>query len=389
MKKLVAAALCAVLLLGFASCGTDELAGFPYAGSEPVSSRPAPVPSSAAASSAPPQSAPAPAAANVLTGAPLDDPALQSRRPVAVMVANNDRALPQRGVAAADVLVEALAEKGATQLVALYTDYTNLPQVGPVRALQDQFLQMVLPQNPILVHIDGSVYAQNLLNVLQYQDIDGIYLGNEAFTYDVARSRPKPGGKLNEYCWFTSADLLARGMETVELPPNGTPKPLFTFSSDALPPAQEVHRIELAYSARANAAFVLNAETGFYEKYAFGREHADEDGTRLAYRNVLVLTAKVGEKPDGLLPAYDFSGGDGVYYTAGSAQKIKWKKGGPNQNLQLMQENGQPLEVQQGKTYIGLLPAGTEGASMQYFSQTEYEAHLAQQEKAKEEAAKQ
>ncbi len=298
-----------------------------------------------------------------LTGLPAPEGMADGQRPVAVMVANDDRGMPQRGLAAADVVVEMLTEGGVTRLMALYTDYRALPQVGPVRSTRDQFLQIAIPQNAIMASIGGSIYADNLVSVLNYRGVDGIRLGSTSFWFDEARSLPKPGGKLNEYCFFTDAGLLWAGMEATDVQPTGEVRDMFRFAAKAAKEGTEAGVINCVYSGTANSGFKLSEKDGLYKKYIFGNKHKDEDGSRLSYTNVVMLYCDIGLKPDGLLTEFDFDkGGTGVYFNAGNATPITWQKHGVQAQLHLFDEQGSELEIQPGKTFVGFLPTGTENA---------------------------
>ena len=73
-----------------------------------------------------------PANVNLLTGLPtLTDEAV-GKRPVAVMINNVEAALPQYGISAADVIFEIPVEYDLTRLMALYGDYTQVPDVCSV-----------------------------------------------------------------------------------------------------------------------------------------------------------------------------------------------------------------------------------------------------------------
>lgn len=101
---------------------------------------------------------------NLLTGEdkPADLP--DGQRPVAIMINNVQAALPQTGIGSADVIYEMETEGGITRMMAVFSDYTKVPLVGPVRSARDQFIQFVLPLNAIFVHIGGSTYANEMLN---------------------------------------------------------------------------------------------------------------------------------------------------------------------------------------------------------------------------------
>lgn len=80
-----------------------------------------------------------PANQNLLTGlADLSETAI-GKRPVAVMVNNHEAARPQYGIAQADILYEIPVEGDITRLMALYADYTKVPQICPIRSCRYYF----------------------------------------------------------------------------------------------------------------------------------------------------------------------------------------------------------------------------------------------------------
>ena len=353
LKGWAALLLALALAVGLAACGAD--------GSAPPDSAPAaatsapPTPASDSEPETPPlEPLPLAESINALTGQARPEGMEAGARPVAVIVANNQRSLPQRGLAAADVLVETLTEGGITRLMALYADARAIPQVGPVRSTRDQFVQLAAPLDAIQVHIGTSVYARNLLTVLEEKDIDGLYLGRTAFYFDTARSLPRPGGKLNEYCWFTDAGLIATGVGGTGVPTTGEVRALFNFAAEPAAASDEAAQISVAYSDQSTSGFNYNTETGLYDKTIFGSPHMDEDGTPLSYTNVLLLGTPITLKEDGLCSEFDFRGSTGWYFTAGGVTPITWQKGRPEDALRLFTDDGQELQVQPGKTYIGL-----------------------------------
>lgn len=301
--------------------------------------------------------------ADPLTGLTRAEGMVEGQRPVAVMVGNNPEALPQRGLASASVIYEAVTEGGITRLMAVYSDYRSLPQVGPVRSARDVFIQMAVPTDAILSHIGSSVYGSNLLNVLQYQDVDGYYLGTIAFAFDYGRGTQKA----NENCWFTDASLLWSGMERVDVHPTGAvQQPLFGFGE--VDGGQSGYQALLTYSAVSTSTFDYDSTSATYLKSYNGAPHADEDGTRLAFTNVIVLMVDTSLKQDAISVEFNMEKGTGLYFCKGGVQIINWKKGGPDQELQLFAADGSSLTVQPGKSYVGLVPSQQ---SVSYSSKTQ------------------
>ncbi len=337
-----------VMLFLMVSCGGGDV---PVSSVPPVSSALS-EPESIAQE---PQLLPLPLATDfdALTGLARSEGMLEGQRPVAVMVSNDVRSLPQRGLSAASVLVEMETEGGITRLMAMYSDYRTLPQVGPVRSTRDQFVQMAYPTNAIMSHIGTSVYARNLLQVLDYESVDGIYLGENSFWFDDVRGGP--GAKLNEYCWFTDAGLLWTGMEYLDIAPTADVRAMFNFSDEPYSGGEDAAVIYATFSDVSSTYFTYDAAQGVYVKMRDNAHHTDEDGTWLVYDNLFLLSANITLKPDGLCTEFDFSGGDGYYFSGGKVYPIMWQKGGPAEALRMFDASGEELRVAPGKSYMGII----------------------------------
>lgn len=110
------------------------------------------------------QAAPAAAAqaayVSELTGLPTSI-ALQTQRPVAVMIDNDTKALPHYGLSEADVVYEMMnstANKRVTRLMAIYKDWQNVGQIGNVRSTRPTNILLASEWNAILIHDGGPFY---------------------------------------------------------------------------------------------------------------------------------------------------------------------------------------------------------------------------------------
>ncbi len=351
---MIAFSLALSLALGLAACGNAESAA-----SMPESAAPS---SSVAAPSTGPEipSGPAPQI-NLITGAPLDDAVTEGERPVAILVNNTQNTMPQRGLSSADALFEMVAEGGITRLMALYADQQSVPQTGPVRSARDQHMQFAMPMNAVIVHIGTSIYAENLLNHYHYATVNGMYLGSTAFWFDEARQNAGYG---EAQCWFTEAGLIAAGMEKSQIPAAGASQSLFDFvpsgTAPVVPEEGDAAEIAFSFSEVSPVTLSYDAASARYLKTAFGAPQVDElTGAQLSFDNVLILFAEIKLKnpddPNNLVTDFTLTGGTGYYCYGGKYRAVRWVKGNPEDALHILDENGETLPINVGKSYVAVV----------------------------------
>ena len=256
---------------------------------------------------------------NPLTGEQGD---YTNQRPVAVSIRTGDGSTPQWGIAAADVLIEGVTEGKTAGLTAVFASVDSVEKAGPVAPGRDLPLQLVLPLNAVPVHINKSVYASNLLNVLQYQDLDGYHVGTAGFAFDEDRAN---SGYREENCWYTTKDLINTGLATYNTDTAGANMPLFHFVQRKDPEQQNAKSLYITFSNKDTEELVYSPEVGLYLKNnADGSPMMDAgNNEQAAFTNVFVLYASSGVKDDGVTRQYDLTGGTGIYLTKGGWETIQ------------------------------------------------------------------
>ena len=161
-------ALC--LLLGLTACGGGGESSSPGDGSEPPSVStlaPAEEPDQFQEPEEPvyPYAAP-------LTGEGLMED-VSGQRPIAIMLNNLSKALPQAGVAQADVIYEIVAEGGITRMLALFQDVEGVGEIGTVRSARTYYLELALGHDAIYIHAGGSEDAYAKIRQWGVTALDG------------------------------------------------------------------------------------------------------------------------------------------------------------------------------------------------------------------------
>ncbi len=299
----------------------------------------------------------------------------QGQRPIAVMVNNimqvgtRQIAWPHYGLSEADVIFEMETEGGITRMMAIFRDYTQMPQVGPVRSARDQFVQMLLPTSALYVHEGESTYARNMLDYYQYDNAemeanDGIIFWDDSLT-----------DREREHRAFTTGQLVTDYINEDNLDDDiileeGEPLPLFNWHDYDLPDRElisvDVNSIQVTYSSSYKGELVYNPETQTYTKEHTYRQNgetrtlvdAGNSNLPVEFDNVFVLWTPVELYPGDYVPNFDLgSGGVGYYFCNGKVEKIMWQKGAPDSSLTFYDFNGDgaEIEVNPGKSYITVI----------------------------------
>lgn len=289
---------------------------------------------------------------NPLTGLPgLSDEA-QGKRPVAIMVNNIKNAVPQNGLSAADLIYEAETEGGITRLLAVFKDWSNLEQIGPVRSAREYYLDFAMPLDAIFLHIGKSVTASEKMASIGIDNLDGNYMFGYFFV-DRALAAQRGG---QEHAVFITGDNLKKIIaDKIERTATEKLDPVFNFSKyKVVPDGIAAGNISVKFSGYLTGTFQYQPKTGVYTRSEYGTTLSDRtNGQTLGVENVLVLYATGSQHPTySILKTFTLDSGTGYYASRGMAQEITWKKGDSNSPFVLYDANGKELNVNTGKTWI-------------------------------------
>jgi hypothetical protein len=301
---------------------------------------------------APPPDTTPPTAIATLTGLPLDGP---ERPALAVKIDNVDAARPQTGLAAADVIVEAMVEGGLTRLTAIYSS-TDPGAVGPVRSVRVTDLRFVgLLGRPAFAFSGGAEPV-----VRQAEDLaaeGGVVLLSEASTPTAFSRRADRAAPHNLYA--DAADLWAAAPDAEQ------PGPLLAFGPAA--PSTPVSGVRVPFPS-ARVDYVWDEARRQWVRSQDGRPHLDEaePNRTLGFTNVVVL--QVVYRPaahDERSPAADLStGGQAWIFRNGSMANCRWSTdSSATPRIDLRTEDGAICALEPGRTLLELSPGAPEPAT--------------------------
>ena len=295
---------------------------------------------------------------NVLTGLPtLTDEAV-GLRPVAVMVSNVRASMPQNGIGAADVIFEIPVEGGATRLMAIYGDMTQIPMIAPVRSARPYFAAMAVAVDALYAHWGNDPYIDHdIVYFLEENRFDGAVNTGGLFGRD--QNRLNAGFSLEHTAYFdgTRFKESAHNLDfRLGLREDGREFGfLFNPFQEVVTPSGEMAASIHVDFRGTTADFTFNEETRLYTKDFNGTPHIDgATDEQLAFTNVFVLETDIWINWIGH-NSFDFSG-TGFYFSDGSVQPIAWER---TDRLRFFDEDGEELRINRGKSYVAITYPGS------------------------------
>lgn len=292
-----------------------------------------------------------------LTGLPVPDGALLGRAALAVKIDNLDTAgetaVPQTGLAFADLVVEEVVEGGITRFVAVLHS-TDAPEVGPVRSARttDVHLLPILGR-PLFAYSGGN---PGVLDAVRSSP-SLVDRGGEWHPAYVRIGSRRPPHNLYLRPW----EVWNRS-EGASVPPVLAP---FRPRGAGSPVGEPVQGVHLGFSGAAAAGVTWSwlPEHGRWIRHQRGRLHVDAAGYAIGPRNVVVMvTDYVASPADPRSPeAVSTGSGTALVLTDGKVVEGRWERPSVDAPLRFLDGAGQEVALSAGRTWIEMVRPGTAG----------------------------
>lgn len=298
---------------------------------------------------------------NPLTGEAVTSWDLVTRRPLAVKVENDPKARPQSGIVDADLVYEELVEGGITRFICIYLSRES-QVIGPTRSARPSDIDITYYLNPLLICSGG---AQGVMSMIQAAGM--MYIAEDVTHFWRDRSRRAP------HNLYTSTALLRQYLAEQGDSYNALPASGLIFSNpqgegEEGPVEESVmvntaSTINIAYKAAVCAAsYQYDPASDTWLHSIQGAPHNDlTTGARVAPRNVIVQYVTVTNSAQrdvtgAPVPISQVIGsGNCLVFTGGKAYHATWRKGSRNVPTTYTDENGNPIPLRPGQTWIHLV----------------------------------
>jgi hypothetical protein len=278
-------------------------------------------------------------------------------RPIAIMIDNIKKAMPQAGLQEAFIIYEIIVEGGQTRLMALFKD-KDVSTIGPVRSARHYFVDYVLENDAYYAHYGSSPQALDSIKLLKVNNLNGTQTGGSVFWRDRNLSSP--------HNVFTGIENLMTSFETKKYRMTTEQKPLLNYSIEAVDlndneAAIIANLVNINYSSSHKITYEYDEINGVYKRSVWGMPHIDKiTNEQYTFKNIIVYSVKnfsLGDPSN--MSRQDITNlgiGEGYYITNGYAIPITWEKTSHSNQTIYRDSNGDELTVNDGNTFIHIKP---------------------------------
>ena len=349
MKKLLVIAMCAALCAGiFTGCGKKEAT---------VSDGSSAVAEVSAEPEAEPEDLHPGEARSMLTGEWINEELVQ-KRPLAVMIGNTKKALPQYGVKDAQVMIEAPVEGGETRMMGIFGDYASMEKIESIRSCRLYYIDWALEFDAFYAHCGQAYLAKDMLNSGVIDDLNALEGKVEHAMYKRDSSRKAP------HNLYTDGELTTQGIQLKGYRTEYEPsfEGHYKFNTDdgkqiTLDQGEDAYVVQPGYLVN-KPWFVYNPDDGLYYRYEYGDKQIDGiDNSQLSCKNIILQACEwsIADKEVGYLSVNTMSGGSGYYVTNGKCIPVTWSKDSQSAPTRYFTEDGTEITVNQGKTWVCII----------------------------------
>jgi len=252
-----------------------------------------------------------------------------------VVIDNFHYSRPQHALAAAQKVYEYEVEGNITRYLALYADFPT--RVGPMRSARVHSATLAMENNVLLVYAGAASDVESILTQLGVNRVNALRGGSGFWRV------PEEMAPYNLYVNLSTLGL-------VPPPDRSEIKPIR--------PAQignTGERISLVYNNFTSISYRYDSVDNLYTRYLNNSIHRDAQGNAIRPRNVIKQYVSFTRDGRGRPTANLVGSGRIDFYSNGEHFRGTWEKASPASPTNYYYEDGTPIEIPYGKTWIQII----------------------------------
>lgn len=326
---------------------------------------------------------------SVLTGEKISDEAQNSSPTYCIQIPNGeDGARPQAGLNEAEVVFEAVAERGITRFAAVFQNPESAV-IGPIRSLRPYYLEWDTPFDCVITHAGGSAEALSAV-ANGYKNLDENYsymyrgtvssrLWNNLFTTpeylsDWSRDNSATSANPTGFSRLTPEESEKSRIDATAVSKLSITSPTNEDTSALEPEVTEIS-LNLGWGYDSyNPVFEYNSETNSYDRYyASGEAHevyacpsenlgeVDPESvcslTQLSPNVVVALVVNEKTASDNYHEDITTTGSGTAYvFENGTVLEATWEKPTKSDQLTFRDPSGAEIRLAPGQTWLTAVP---------------------------------
>lgn len=279
-------------------------------------------------------------------------------RPLAVMINNNSAVWKyQSGLNDAYIVYELLVEGGITREMALFKD-SKASKIQSIRSSRHYYLDYAMENDAIYVHWGWSPQAQRDIRSLGINNINGItYEG----TYFFRDKTVKAG---YEHKGYTTMEYMNKAIAKLKYRTTTDKPNLLKYSVDPIDLESKENQKSAKYVAAKFGSYTVKFIYDSDKKEYYKRQNNTDmyDYTtkeRMTTKNIIIYQngySLIRGDNKNRLNMSNIGSGKGYFISEGVAVPITWSKSSRKEQTKYKFEDGTDLIVNDGRTYIEILP---------------------------------
>ena len=264
---------------------------------------------------------------------------LAGARPVAIMLNNLKKALPQLGVSQADLIYELPAEGGITRMMAVFQSVEGVGDLGSVRSARDYYVSLARGHDAVFLHAGGSPQAYSAIKNMGVTALDCVNGPYEGTLFWRDKTRKKTMGL--EHSVLTSGQTIQNLLPTYGIRlehKDGFSYPVSFLMEGETASGDPAETVSVRFSDYKTGVFTYDAQAGLYRVSEYGSAYVDIKGDDKGRQSVRTTGT-----------------GSGQLFCDGRVQDITWSRSSDSSPMTYLDAAGNPLRLGVGPSYINIV----------------------------------
>ncbi len=273
-----------------------------------------------------------------------------NRRPIAVVLAEDDVVRPLSGISLAELVIEMPVLTGQiNRMMAVYV-CESPSEIGSIRSARHDFIPLAQGLDAIFAHWGGSHFALDLLNKGIIDNIDALPNPYNAFYRKTDKPAPHNG--------FTSMDRLLNAAKKLNYRLENRFEGYSHLKSQKSNTKGQMSKLEISYPYPFNIRYEYDSKNDSFLRWRGGKKEIDKlTGKQVEVKNIVIMRAK-SRQIEGDYNDVDIEGqGEAVVYRLGEEIKGTWRKdkNNPASKLYFLDKNGKEIKFASGNIWIEIV----------------------------------